>query len=263
MVLHSAAPLFAQFDFPAMGGRGAAMGGVSVVLDDPESAMRNVAGLAQSENRAIALAFRQNYAMSGLSYGSAGVVFPVSFGTFSSSYIHYGDADYNEQMLTLSYAMPLGKSLLAGVSFHYLYSATSDAYYIPQRLYTFTVAIQYMPSEDIFVGFRAFNPIATMLNSKEDDYSPSCFNLGIGYNITSDFMAVAEVEKLLFNKPSLRFGVEYSFWDFCRARVGVNTEPTIFTFGFGIERSRFAVDIAAQIHGTLGLTPQLSTHYFF
>ena len=246
-----------------MGGRSAAMGGVSVALDDPESAMRNVAGLAQSKNRAIALAFRQNYSISGLSYGSAGVVFPVSFGTFSSSYIHYGDADYNEQMLTLSYAMPLGNSLLAGVSFHYLYSATSDAYYFPQRLYTFTVAIRYVPSEDIVVGFRAFNPIAVMLNSSDDDYSPSCFNLGLSYKMTTDFMAVAEVEKMLFNRPTLRFGLEYSFWDFCRARVGISTEPTIFSFGFGIERPRFAVDVAAQIHGVLGLTPQLSTHYLF
>ena len=46
VVLLYAAPLFAQFDFPAMGGTSAAMGGASVALHDDESALHNIAGLS-------------------------------------------------------------------------------------------------------------------------------------------------------------------------------------------------------------------------
>lgn len=53
-----ATPLFAQFSFPAMGGRSAAMGGAAVALGDEESAMHNIAALAQVDNIAVAASFR-------------------------------------------------------------------------------------------------------------------------------------------------------------------------------------------------------------
>ena len=61
----------------------------------------------------------------------------------------------------------------------------------------------------------------------------------------------------------LRFGLEYTFFDFVNARIGLSTNPMIYSFGIGIDRSSWGVDIAMMMHSTLGVTPQISAMYKF
>lgn len=263
MALFSAAPLFAQFDFPPMGGRSAAMGGTAVALDDAESAMYNIAAMPSVEENTIALAFRQNWFVEGLTYAGAGALMNVPFGTWAASWIRYGDANYNEQQMSLAYAMEVGKGITFGVAFHYLYSSTSDVYYDPLHLVTFSAAVRYVPSERFAVAFKAYNPIAVSMTSDGTTHVPSCFSLGVSYRLMEELLAAVVVEKNLYYDPTLRFGLEYGFLGCLYARAGLCTAPTAFSFGAGIKRSHFAFDVAAQTHSTLGLTPQLSAHYNF
>lgn len=263
MALLYAAPLFAQFDFPAMGGRSAAMGGAAVALGDEESAMHNIAALAQVDNFAVAASFRQGFMEEGMGCASFGGVVPVGFGAGALTFLHFGNVDYNEQSVNLLYGIPIGQRIAMGVGLHYLHSGTSDPYYEPLNRMTFSLALRYAPTKAFSVSFRAFNPSAVVSDADASPRLPALLNLGLSYRLTEQLLAVAEVEKDLQHLATLRFGVEYLFHEVYAFRVGVNTQPALYTFGFGLRKEHFGADIAAEFHSVLGLTPQLSLNYRF
>ena len=113
------------------------------------------------------------------------------------------------------------------------------------------------------MGFRAFNPVAVVSDDERSLRVPALFNLGFSYKIMEDLLAVAEVEKNLYQLATLRFGLEYIFVEDYAFRVGINTQPVIYTFGFGLRKDHFGADIAAEFHNVLGFTPLMSLNYKF
>lgn len=263
VALLPATPLFAQFDFPTLGGRGAAMGGVGVALDDEVSAMYGVAALASKEQASVALAARQSYLAEGMGYALLGGIVPVGFGSTALSVTHYGNADYNEQQASLSYAVPLGQNVSLGAAFHYLHSGTSDPYYDPLNKITFSLALRYEAGKNLAVAFKAFNPTAVVANEANSQHIPSLFTLGVAYRLIDELLAVGEVEKNLYQSATLRFGLEYELEEIYYFRLGMSTFPAIYTLGFGLDKKHFCADIAVQIHNVLGVTPNLSIVYIF
>lgn len=263
VVLLPVAPLFAQFDFPPMGGRSAAMGGASVALREDESAQGNIAAMAWMRQVMVATAFRQTFVSEGFGTASLAASSPVGFGTAGLSFIHYGNSDYHEQQLSLLYALPVSRTVAMGVAFHYLHSGTSDAYYDPVNLLTFSAALQYSPTDELTVGFKTFNPFSVKLRDDLTYRTPALFTLGVAYRLIDELLAVAEAEKDLYNDATLRFGLEYSFLNNYAVRVGFNTNPVIYSFGVGMDFNRLGISLSAQVHNVLGITPHLSAHYRF
>ena len=263
VVLLNTAPLFAQFDFPPMSGASAAMGGASVALSDNGTALYNVAGLARMERAEVSLAVRQGFLEEGLGYASVGGAVPTSFGSWAASVVHYGNSDYNEQQVSMAYAMPIGEFFSLGAAFHYLHSGTSDPYYDQLHRFTFSLAMQYFPSDELTVGFKAYNPVAVVAENAESVPVQALFNLGVAYRILDELLAVAEVEKNLYYQSTLRFALQYQFNDAYALRVGLNTKPVIYTFGAGVQFDHLGADFSVQIHNVLGMTPLLSAHYSF
>ena len=263
MVLLKTAPLFAQFDFPPMAGSATALGGAHVALTDEESALFNVAGLANMESPFVSMSVRHSFIVDGIGYASVGAAIPVNYGSWALNAVHYGNTDYNEQQISFLYAMPIGDAVSLGAAFYYLHSATSDPYYDPLHRFTFAVAMQYYPTELITVGFKAYNPIAVVSESSQSVRTPSLFNLGVSYRVLDELLAVVEVEKNLYHLATLRFGLQYEFLDDYAFRIGLNTQPVIYSFGFGMQFEHFGADLAVQIHNVLGTTSFLSAHYRF
>lgn len=263
VVLLYATPLFAQFDFPSMSGSSAAMGGMSVAIEDPSTAHSSIANLASLHSTTLTLAVRQNLMAKGLNYMSASAAIPLSFGGTSLSVIHFGDAEYNEQQFSFSYAIPLGENLSLGAAFHYLHSSTSDPYYDPLHRLTFSLALRYKPSEELSLAFRAYNPIAVFSDKESGMHTPAVFTLGASYWLSNELLAAAEVEKNLFYDASLRLGLQYCFHENYFARLGIQHNPILYTFGFGGRWKHFGADFSFQISSHLGTTPLVSLSYIF
>lgn len=255
--------LQAQFDFPSMGGRSSALGGCSVALCDAESSLDNWASMGGLEHTVLSLSVRQQFVSEGMGYARFAAAVPVGFGAWGASLVHYGNSDYNEQQITLAYAIPAGRKVLLAAGLHYLHSATVDPYYNPVNLFTFSLSLQYAPSKRLTVGFKAYNPFAAELHTDVYMRTPARFNLGVAYRLIDELLAVVEAEKDLYNEATLRMGVEYHFFEHYAFRVGLNTHPTIYTFGFGMRQRHWGADVSAQLHQVLGMTPHLSAYYCF
>jgi hypothetical protein len=87
--------------------------------------------------------------------------------------------------------------------------------------------------------------------------------LGIAWQTSKSFITSAEVEKDLVNKPIIKAGLEYHFVNPLYIRIGFLSNPTQFTFGFGLEFGNLSFDFASSYHMVLGFSPQGSIIYLF
>src|SRR5574344_1287121 len=251
----------AQFVFPTQSARGAAMGGASVALDDFGSAASNIAGFAH-QKYTVAVAIDQNYARRTFKSLCA-VVYSSKRSTLAIDYSHYGNIDYNEQKTSLDYALAIGKKVNLGLAFHYLYSGTSDAYYLPVHLLTFSAGLQTRLSDHMLSGFQVFNTFGIRLNDDATSMIPILLNAGVSYKLMPNLLGTIEIEKNIYLTPCIRFGVEYDWNKKLFARAGFATQPIVYTFGVGLMQRHYAVNLAMQVHQVLGLAPQLSAYYRF
>lgn len=255
---------FSQFAFPTQSAVGGAMGGCGVALDDFWSRVGSVAGIAKLERPSVGLSFRNNFLLSELSYKSVAFALPVTkSGSLGTIYTHFGNADYNEQRVNLMYAQKFGHMFALGVEFDYLHSGVSEAGYESANLFTFGVGLQFYPTSTLTIGAHIFNPISTHYKTEVKMDVPALFRAGVAYNFIKNATATMDFVKDMNHNSDLRFGLEYTFFDFVNARIGFATQQLTYSFGVGIDRSSWGVDLAMQVHPTLGVTPQISAVYKF
>ena len=246
-----------------MSGRGKAMGGVSVNLSDFWSGVSNTAGLTENKSFTLGMAAQNQFLLGELSTGAVAAVFPVEKinGAFGINHFYTGTSTYNEQKTGLAYAHQFGENLSVGLQFDYLFSTSNYAYYDHEHFITFDAGVQYKLNSSLEAGFAIFNPLPIKRVDRED--IPSIVKLGILYRITEQLITIVELEKNLLEKQSLRIGGEYEFVNSMYARLGISTNPTIYSFGYGLKFSQFNLDIAAQVHSILGFAPSISIYYTF
>ncbi len=255
---------FSQFAFPTPSAVGGAMGGCGVAVDDFWSQVGSVAGIARIDRPEVGLSFRNNFLLSELSYKSVAFALPVTkSGTIATSYTHFGNSDYNEQRVNLMYAQRFGHMFALGVEIDYLRSGVSDAAYQTANLFTFGVGLQFYPSSTLTIGAHIFNPISMHYQTEVKMDVPALFRAGVAYNFIKNATATVDFVKDMNYHSDLRFGLQYTFFDYLNARIGIATMPMIYTFGLGIDRQSWGVDLAMQVHSTLGVTPQISATYKF
>lgn len=250
----------AQFDFPATGARSAAMGGATVGLDDFWSATDNIAGTAFLKHSSAGLSYQQNHFVKELPYlNIAGNLLIGKNGAALLHYTYHGTAQYNEQQASGGYAMKVTPKMSLGVTVNYLHSGCNDPHYDPQNHLTCALGVQYRPSERCIIGAKVFNPLFLKSgNELVTDHLPVMFNVGIGYQLTTNCIGTVEIEKNIYQKPMLRIGAEYRFWEILYCRAGFTTQSNCYGLGLGIHHKHLHADIAAQMHPVLGLSPVLS-----
>ena len=254
----------AQFAFPTQSAAGGAMGGCSAALDDFWSRIDNVAGIARLDGPTVGISFRNNFLLSELSYKSVAFALPVTkTGALGTRYTHFGNSQYNEQRVNLMYAQRFGRMFALGAEFDFLHSGVSEAGYESANLFTFGIGLQFYPSSTLTVGAHIFNPISTHYQTDVKMDVPALFRAGVAYKFIKNATATMDFVKDMNFDSDLRIGLQYTFFDFLNARIGIATNQLIYSFGIGVDRESWCVDLAAQVHPTLGITPQISALYKF
>ncbi len=254
----------AQFDGSTLSGRGAALGKASATLNDFWSAMTNQAALSQQEKITVGISFCNEFLMSELSSKAIGCAIPVSKNdAFGIHYQHFGFSEYSEQKTGLAYARKFGENFSIGLQLDYLFSYINQENYLNSHYFTFECGIQYMLSKSVKFGFHAFNPISIKRSDYQDERIPAIVQIGVQYSFGEKLTGVFEIEKNIQANECLKFGLEYFFIPAICLRIGLATDPVIYSFGTGIQFGKWKLDIASAFHSILGLSPQLSAEYKF
>ena len=226
------------------------------------SAFNNQAGLAEVRNVSAGLIYENKFLLKELGSKSGVVAVPVNKGTFALSFSQFGFNLYNENKVGLAYAMPLSKNFFAGVQLDYLLTQLAENYG-RKGLFTFEVGLMAKLSDKMYMGAQIYNPLRVKLTDYVEERIPSYINFGITYIFSKQVNVVAEAQKDINYKPLFKLGVEYEIVNNVFVRTGLGTNPSIFSFGFGIKMKNLKIDFGTSKHNILGYSPALSLMYSF
>jgi len=254
---------FSIHDPVAIGAKSGGMGNIGVVGTDFYSLHNNQAALAFYDKTTVALDYDQGFfADKNLSTKTLGMALPTGFGTLGLNMKYFGYSDYNEQKIGLAYGKTLGKNFAIGVQLDYLRTFIGGDYGNAQAV-TFEIGLYSKLTKKLELGAHVFNPIAMKIGKENAEQIPVGFKLGLLYHVDQNLLMAVEVEKLLNYAAIFKFGAQYNIGNHFVTRVGVATNPTLFTLGFGLRWNKVIMDIGTGYHQNLGLAPRISLLFNF
>lgn len=244
------------------GGRSSAMGSASVAISDFWSVHNNQAGLAGFTSTAAGIYFENQYMLKELSRKSLAFVLPSRTGVFGVSYNNFGSVLYNESKIGLAFARRFGGNFSAGIQLDYLKTHLSENYG-NRSAFTFEAGLQARVNKNLVIGVHVFNPLNVKLSGITEERIPAIVRIGAGYNFSEALLLTGEIEKNIDLKTRIKSGVEYKVVKQAFVRAGITTNPTTYSFGFGLDLKKLKIDFSSTVHQVLGYSPQLSISCYF
>jgi hypothetical protein len=248
-------------DFP-IGARSAAMGNASVSLSDVWSAQHNQAGLGFVKDISAGAYYENRFLLKELGIKGGVAAIPVKAGTFGLCISNFGYSLYSENKYSLSFAKAFGNKLSAGVALDYLTTKIAEGYG-NKGVLAAEFGIQARPLKGLSIGMHLFNPTRAKLSDYNNERIPTIIRLGADYSFSEKVIIAIETEKDMSKKAMFKTGLEYKVVKEFYLRAGIVTNPTLGSFGFGINIKNLKIDFSANYHQTLGFSPQLGLTYSF
>jgi len=261
-IIFGASVSFAAHENSPAGGRGAGMANASVCLSDFWAVQNNQAALAGLRTITAGAFYENRFLVKELSLKSAAFILPVKSGVFGLTTSYFGYSLYNETKTGVSFSKQLGKWLSAGVQLDYLTVHLGDNYG-KKNAFTFEAGILASLTKDLTFGFHVFNPVQVKLSGDYPERIPAVIRTGFSYAFSEKVLAALEIEKNSNEKQQFKAGLEYKVIQSAYIRAGIATNPTMESFGFGLDFKNFTIDFASSVHQVLGFSPQASVIYHF
>lgn len=255
--------LYAIHDPTTIGARSISMGNISVVGTDFHSLYHNQAAMAYYGKSSVGLDYDQGFfADKNLSTKSVGAIINTGIGSLGVQMKYFGFQLYNEQKVGLAYGRKLGKYLAIGVQLDYFRTYIGQDYGNAQAL-SFEIGFYSKLSEKLELGAHILNPIGMTIGNEFKESLPIGFKFGLLYHIDENLLIACEVEKTLTEKAIYKFGLEYLISNYFSVRTGLSTQPTLFSFGMGLNLQKWHLDVGTAYHQNLGFTPRISLYFNF
>ena len=218
---------------------------VSTPLDARSGAMGGCL-LVDTDQRMVSVGYRQGFALAGMADKRLTLLWPTGkVGLAAATYMHHGNLDYHEQQASLGYALCATEWLLVGVGATWMNLGTSDPHYEPMHWLAATAYLWASVARtqlSLLAGTRPW-----------DNVHPYRLHLQAQYSVVNNLLTVVEFE--IEECARLRMGMEYDYENRVLVRAGMATAPLVATFGIGFRHSMFSIDLGAEVHQTLGITP--------
>ena len=252
----------ASNDNLALGARSAAMGNATVASSDLWSVQNNQAGLAKLKAMEVGVYAERKFLLPQLGYNAFAFALPIKGGAFGLSYSRLGYAKYNENKVGLAFAKNLGENISASVQLDYLSKFIGENYGKSGTIAA-EVGFQAKLVKGLSIGAHIFNPTKAKSADYNHEKIPTIVKVGLQYAFSEKVFWSVEAEKDIDFKPVLKSGIEYRVVEQFYIRAGVSTQPTLGSFGFGLNLKNLKIDFAATYHQQLGMTPHLGLSYTF
>jgi hypothetical protein len=173
----------------------------------------------------------------------------------------FGYALFKQNNFAMGCGKAFGSRLAFGMGLNYV--ETSIVEYGTKKIVSAEAAVQSKPFSNLTIGAAIKNITQSRIANDANERMPTLMQLGAHYLFSEKFMLIAEVEKIIDKKPSLKVGAEYRPVQVLYLRGGINTYPAMHSFGMGVIAKQLKIDIAANYHWVLGLSTQLGVMYEF
>ncbi len=243
-------------NYPA-GARSSSLATASVSFTDVWSSFNNQAGLAWITVPTVGLHYENKFLVKEYAFQAGTFAVPLKPGTGSLNYRYFGYSKYHETKIGLAFARKLHKSIAVGVqlNYHQTYLAESFGNY---NSLSVEIGLMYSPSENLFIGAHVFNPNRAKSNAISEEYIPTIYRVGAGYNLLKKATLLFETEKNLEQTQVFKGGLEVNAIKNLDFRIGFGSSYIEYTFGLGYHSKKFSFDLAFSHHYILGFTPHAS-----
>lgn len=207
------------------------------------------------ERKYVSVSHRQGLAVAGMATQRLGIGWTLGArGWVMADYTYFGDQDYSEQQISAEYGMNLDEHLDLGVEGRFCHLGTGDGYYESEQWMAVaaraTLRIDSRIRVSALAGTRPW-----------DRERPWRMHLNVAFVSSNDLLATVELE----SEGALRFrcGAEYCYKEHFFFRAGMATQPLTLAFGLGLRYGNYSIDVAAEAHNSLGVTPQIGLVLWF
>lgn len=245
-----------------IGARSSGMGNASVSFGDVWSAHHNQAGLGFVRDISAGAYYENRFLLKEISIKGGAIALPVKGGTFGLTISNFGYSLYNENKYSLSFAKAFGDKLSAGVAIDYLTTKIAEGYG-SKGVLAAEFGIQAKPLKGLTIGAHVFNPTRSKMADYNNERIPTILRFGGDYDFSEKVKVAIETEKDMSQKAIFKAGIEYKPIKEFYLRAGIGTNPTLTSFGFGINLKNLKIDVAGNYHQSLGISPQLGLTYIF
>jgi hypothetical protein len=238
----------------SIGARSNALGNASLTLSDAFSLFNNQAAMAFIKDITIGLYTERRFMLKELSFNAGGVILPTKSGVFGLSANYYGFDQYNEKKFGLAYGRRFTEKISGGIQIDYL--GTSISEYGNASTFTFEAGLLVKITEQLTTAAHIFNPVR--VNSGfTDEKIPTTLKVGLSYEPGKKVLLAIEAKKNIDERVETDAGIEYRVIDALHLRAGVQTNPSAYSFGAGINVKQLKIDLTTSYHPVLGVRRRL------
>jgi hypothetical protein len=237
-----------------MGGQAAGMAWSNLAVEGGWSALNNPAALAK-DGGALGVAREATPQLPGASrsavFGQAGFKkIALAFSAF-----RFGDAVYNEQLVSATAAHQIGNTRLGARANVVQYLAEGFG---AQTAASIDMGFLARIGSQVRVAAAIGNLTQSKLSSGES--LPTRLAAGVLYQAGERVFATAEIEKDILHRATYRAGFEYNFRSRMFFRSGAQLHPALAAFGLGYKTGLLTIDYGVQYSFLLLASHQLSAH---
>jgi hypothetical protein len=242
-----------------IGGRAASIAYASACLQDEWSLFNNVAGQASLKHIIAASTYDAKPKLEGANRSAFVFAIPTNIGVVGAGALRFGDALYNEQLLSISFSNQLGLASL-GATLNYLqYTAQGFG---TKSVMTVSAGGIAALSNTVSIGAYVLNINQPLLSEIEGEKVPTRLSLGLGITPGDKVQLSSELSKEIDHEATFKTGMEYKATKKFHARTGFSLYPNNIFFGIGFIQSKLSIDYAYQYALTgLGDSHQASLAY--
>lgn len=236
----------------------------SVSATETWSAFQNPAMLGYILSTEIGLQYENRFLLHELSTKSLSLGLHSSLLNTGLSFSHFGYSQYHEMMVGLAFARNFSDKFALGVQFNYY-----TAYFAASRSYRGTffpqIGISYQFSPAFSIGFNAFNPIQTKIDTElTTKRIPSIFSIGTDYHFSPDFAWRTQIDKELSSNYRFATGFEYQMMHSVSVKLGAyHANYLVPCLGLGLKAGSFLFDLNCELHPVLGLNTMAGLKFRF
>ncbi|MDH5598615.1 MAG: hypothetical protein OEY34_05800 [Cyclobacteriaceae bacterium] len=216
-----------------------ALGKTTATYKGEWAVFTNPAGLQNIEQMSILFSMGNGNSIPGILNFSGGIVVPLKKFDSGMGYSFFGDGTFNKQKLSFGISHSMGITTL-GVRTGFVQYHIEG--YGTKAVPTIDFGGITRLSEKFYIGAYGFNLNFPSVSEELHFREPLLLGTGIQFIPTEHSALYIDLVKEINRPLSLRTGIQYSLIEAFRIKTGFHTEPSSYSIGFSMGKSRFKTD---------------------
>ena len=241
--------------------RAVALGGAYAALLNSQSAIfGNPSSLAQNNNRRVSILYGRSFGLKELA--NSGISVPVYSGmeNIEIGLSRFGFALYHEDIISIGIGKKILTNAALGLSLRYL--STEIRGYGSSSTVALDMGFSQKINSKLNLGVSVKNVNAPKLSKSESSLARSV-RIGTSFTVDDNVLLIAEYQKEENQVPVYRIGSEIEILSDQYLRIGVTSNPSSFSMGFGLRLDRIDINYSFKTHPYLEASQFFSFGYNF